>query len=62
MSTWRKSARSGSHDSCVEVRFGSGVVDIRDSKNPDQGHLTVSTAAWAVLVAAIRRGELDLPA
>ncbi|MFF4241073.1 DUF397 domain-containing protein [Actinomadura geliboluensis] len=43
---WRKSSFSGSanDDVCVELgRLASGAgIGVRDSKDPDRGHLTLS--------------------
>lgn len=58
---WRKSSRSdGVEDhACVEMaRFPAGV-GVRDSKNPGLGHLVLTPAAFAGLIARIRRGDLD---
>ncbi|SFB20783.1 Transcriptional regulator, contains XRE-family HTH domain [Amycolatopsis marina] len=39
---WRKSSYSGSQENCVEAAHTSRGVLLRDSKNPEGGHLTVS--------------------
>ncbi|MEV6693334.1 DUF397 domain-containing protein [Micromonospora sp. NPDC051196] len=50
---WRKSSRSGSSDQCVEVATNvSGVVGVRDSKDPAGPVLTFDPYAWRVFVAA----------
>ena len=43
---WRKSSRSGSAINCVEVALTSDDVAVRDSKNPNHGHLTVTRDQW----------------
>lgn len=53
--TWRKSSFSGSQKECVEVGTGSGHVGIRDTKNRQHGHLTVSLTAWRSFVQHITR-------
>jgi hypothetical protein len=53
---WRKSSYSGGNNgSCVEVADGySGVVPVRDSKNPGPA-LVVRADAWAAFVAGVTR-------
>lgn len=55
MSMWRKSSYSGAESNCVEVAFPDTVVGLRDSKNPDAGHLTVSRTAFAELIDRIKQ-------
>lgn len=64
MTVWRKSSYSegGSGGTCVELAdLATGVVGVRDSKNPEAGHLTVAPSDLASLVRRIKRGELDMP-
>ncbi|WP_019630232.1 DUF397 domain-containing protein [Actinomadura atramentaria] len=52
---WRKSSHSGSsHGNCVEMGSADGKVGIRDSKNPTAGHLTLTPATAATLLAHVR--------
>jgi hypothetical protein len=59
---WRKSSYSGNGGgNCVEVASNmSGVVAVRDSKNPDGPVLTVETAGWREFVADVKAGRHDL--
>jgi hypothetical protein len=50
---WRKSSRSSSTDTCVELAFDGWV---RDSKNPAGPTLSV---ALNLLVAAAKQGRLN---
>ncbi|MFE0427452.1 DUF397 domain-containing protein [Streptomyces sp. NPDC058953] len=59
---WIKSSYSGGGGSCVEwapehVSI-SGLVPVRDSKNPSGPVLTVSADAFAGLVTGIKTGDL----
>jgi hypothetical protein len=53
---WRKSSYSGNGGAnCVEVaRNLSGVVAVRDSKDPDGPVLLVSRHEWAGFIARLR--------
>ncbi|PWI41118.1 DUF397 domain-containing protein [Streptomyces sp. ICBB 8177] len=57
---WRKSTYSGgTNDNCVEVAVNaSGVVPVRDSKDPDGPALSFRPAGWASFIAAVKQGEL----
>jgi hypothetical protein len=56
---WRKSSYSGSanDDVCVELgRLAPGAgIGVRDSKDPDGGHLTLSVAELAGLIEQVKR-------
>jgi hypothetical protein len=58
-SHWRKSSYSASGTNCVELADAGETVLLRDSKHPDEGHLTVARSELAAFVAACRAGELD---
>ncbi|MFG2004288.1 DUF397 domain-containing protein [Spirillospora sp. NPDC048911] len=62
MTKWRKSSRSASsgQDNCVELARLARAVGVRDSKAPADGHLALSSGAFAELVTRVRQGELDL--
>jgi hypothetical protein len=58
---WSKSSYSGTQGNCVEVATNlSGVVAVRDSKNPDEATLIVSRAGWAAFVAGVRQGQFGV--
>ncbi|MFF5261392.1 DUF397 domain-containing protein [Actinomadura viridis] len=57
---WRKSARSGTGNNCVEVAAVSGAVGIRDSKAPAVGAVIMSAGAWRDLAAGVKAGRYDL--
>jgi hypothetical protein len=60
--TWRKATRStGNGGVCVELaRLGGDRRGVRDSKDPDQGHLTLSRAALRALLTEVKAGRHDL--
>lgn len=59
---FKKSSRSGDNG-CVEVATNlSGVVAVRDSKDPVSPTLVFTTAEWSAFVAGVRCGEFRLSA
>ncbi|GAA2451289.1 DUF397 domain-containing protein [Actinomadura vinacea] len=62
MTQWRKSSYSGATQGtdCVELATLPQGVGIRDSRAPDEGHLTVEFADFAALVGQVKDGKLDL--
>lgn len=58
---WRKARRSqGGGNACVELAAVSGVVAVRDSKNPDGGHLAFGQQALGAFFAQVKDDKLDL--
>lgn len=57
---WRKSTRSNSDQECVEVAQMAAAVGVRDSKNPEGGHLAMDRTAFGDLVVKVKAGDLDL--
>ncbi|GAA2496796.1 DUF397 domain-containing protein [Winogradskya humida] len=53
---WHKSTRSGSNGGdCVEVAENlSGVVAMRDSKDPDGPALVFEDAAWRMFIQSLK--------
>ena len=55
--TWRKSSRSGSNGDCVEVGPSqSGVLAVRDSKDPSGPVLVVAPSTWQVFTNRVKTG------
>lgn len=55
--TWRKSTYSteGTSAQCVEVAALSDAIGVRDSKDPEGGHLALAPERFAALVQRIKR-------
>ncbi|MCX4746187.1 DUF397 domain-containing protein [Kitasatospora sp. NBC_01287] len=57
---WFKSSYSTNGGQCVEVAPGfSGIVPVRDSKDPEGGALVFPAGAFAAFVAALKVGRFD---
>ncbi|GGV09148.1 DUF397 domain-containing protein [Actinomadura cremea] len=54
---WRKSSHSGGADDqhCVELGTLALGVGVRDSKDPDAGHIGMTPAAFAALLDGIKQ-------
>ncbi|MER6092092.1 DUF397 domain-containing protein [Streptomyces bluensis] len=53
---WFKSSYSGGDgDDCVEIATTPDTIHVRDSKNPQAPHLTLSPTAWADFLAYASR-------
>ncbi|MBF6414782.1 DUF397 domain-containing protein [Nocardia cyriacigeorgica] len=59
---WIKSSRSHSAKECVEVaHLDSGIVGVRDSKNPTGPALIFEPHEWDAFLASARKGEFERP-
>ena len=58
--SWRKSSHSGGDEAlCVEViKNPTGLIVIRDSKNPDGATLTLTPKQWISFISRFRDCEL----
>lgn len=57
---WRKSSRSSNGGNCVEAAPAADrAIAVRDSKNPDGGHLDFTPSDWAAMLTAVKSGKFD---
>ncbi|MFF3073651.1 DUF397 domain-containing protein [Kitasatospora sp. NPDC057936] len=57
---WVKSTYSQQGGNCIEVAPGfTGVMPVRDSKDPSGPALVFPSAAWQSFITAIRAGEFN---
>ena len=56
---WRKSSRSGAGNDCVELVVARIGAAVRDSKNPDAGHVEFKTTGWNAFMGVVKMGRLD---
>jgi hypothetical protein len=57
---WRKSSYSATQTNCVEVARTSGIIAVRDSKDPTGPVLVFTPSEWAAFVAGVSDGEFDI--
>ncbi|MFI6582446.1 DUF397 domain-containing protein [Embleya sp. NPDC050493] len=54
-SRWVKSSYSMQNGDCTEIRpHPDGTVDVRDSKDPAVGRLTIARTPWTTFVGTLR--------
>lgn len=57
---WIMSSRStGNGGSCVQARRQGGLIEIRNSKNPDGGTVRFSIEEWDSFLDGAKKGEFD---
>ncbi|MFH8382634.1 DUF397 domain-containing protein [Kitasatospora sp. NPDC018058] len=55
---WKKATASNPNDNCVEVADGvTGLVPVRDSKDPHGPALSFTPEAWHSFIAGIRSDD-----
>ncbi len=59
-SGWIMSSRSaGNGGSCVEARRHNGLVEVRNSKNPEAGTVRFTVEEWDSFLYGAKRCEFD---
>ncbi|MEU2514192.1 DUF397 domain-containing protein [Streptomyces syringium] len=57
--SWRKSSHSGHQTDCIEVADGfTGLMPVRDSKNPQGPTLLFEAGAWSAFITGLKAGSL----
>ncbi|MGH8349370.1 MAG: DUF397 domain-containing protein, partial [Pseudomonas sp.] len=54
---WRKSSRSSASTDCVEVATTTRLIGIRDSNDPNEGLLALSSDQWKNFIREINMGS-----
>jgi hypothetical protein len=58
---WRKASYTQNSGNCVEVADGyTGVMPVRDSKDPEGPALVFRSEAWAGFVKGIKAGDFPI--
>jgi hypothetical protein len=56
---WRKARRSMNNGNCTEVATTTGMVAVRDSKDPQGPVLFYPATSWASFLSSARTGRFD---
>ncbi|GAB2489585.1 hypothetical protein HNR10_001666 [Nocardiopsis aegyptia] len=52
---WRKSSHSTASGECIEVADVQSGALVRDSKQPELGHLSVVSGEWSMFLTSVKR-------
>ncbi|MEU3233718.1 DUF397 domain-containing protein [Nocardiopsis alba] len=52
---FRRSSYSGSQGNCVEVADIPGASAVRDSQNPEAGHILFPSTEWSALLNSVSK-------
>ncbi|WP_157421456.1 DUF397 domain-containing protein [Actinoalloteichus hymeniacidonis] len=55
---WKKATRSVNTTNCVEVGRASGLVGIRDTKDPDGGAVVIRQSSFDSFLRAVKADRL----
>ena len=59
---WRKSSHSGANGDCIEVaRPATGLIAVRDSKDPGGPRLAFTPGQWMAFTTAVRETPAARP-
>lgn len=59
---WIKSSRSEGSNECIEVAFlASGLIGVRDSKNPNGSALLFTPGEWDAFTTGVLDGAFNRP-
>ena len=57
---WMMSSRStGNGGSCVEARRSAGLIEVRNSKQPEAGTVRFTLEEWDSFLDGAKKGEFD---
>jgi hypothetical protein len=57
---WMMSSRStGNGGSCVEARRHAGLIEVRNSNDPDAGTVRFTAEEWDSFLDGAKKGEFD---
>jgi hypothetical protein len=57
---WIMSSRSsGNGGSCVQARRHEGLIEVRNSKNPEAGSVRFTVEEWDSFLDGARKGDFD---
>ena len=51
---WRTSTRSKASGECVEVADSAAGMNVRDSTQPELGHLSFASVGWSTFVSSLK--------
>ena len=58
--TWRKVTKSNNNGACTEVRAINGMIEVRDSKDPQGPTLRFTAEEWDAFLDGAKKDEFQI--
>ena len=58
--TWRKATKSNNNGACTEVRAINGMIEVRDSKDPQGPTLRFTAEEWDAFLDGAKKDEFQI--
>lgn len=59
-SEWQTAQRSGAGGNCAQVRRNGEMIEIRNSKRPDETPVAFTVPEWLALIGSVEDGQFKL--
>jgi hypothetical protein len=57
---WQTAQRSGASGACAQVRRNGELIEVRNSKRPNEAPTAFTVPEWEALIGSVQDGQYDL--